>query len=308
MPAINTATILQGPCKVVYGGATFYSEGAVTVKLVEDRWMVKVQGFRTMQERARNRRYEISFKPAGEWRNLAVLFPYGATPIGTQIFNNTPLTIWTREATANKRVYSNAAITKLPGILAHVKDTILGDVTFTCLLKNNTLPGASDAYVVRSNDTYPVEALDISTIVSPIYSHVWGGDAPWSSFNVGDGGVVYDFPLELRDQNVDGLGTVNMVLKDHRATAKFTPVGITEAQLLAAVGANTVFGSAPTTNNLVVAGAGVDITLYAAQLRDENLNYSTEADRIGEVMAMATQGFEDGAELPLYRIDTEAEA
>ena len=302
---ITSSTILQGPCKIVFGAATLYSEGAVTVKLIEDRWQLKVDGFRKLQERVRDRRYEVSFKPAGEWRNLSVLFPYGSTAMGSQIFSNATLTIWTRDASANKRVFSNAAITKLPGIVAHVKDTILGQITFTCILKDGASPGDSDAYVVRSTDTWPAETLDVSTFKTPVYSHAWGA-SPWDAFNVGEGGVVWDFPLELREQKVDGLGMVNMVLKNHQASAKFTPQGLTEAQLLAAVAGNSVLGAAPTVNDLVVAGTGVHLTLYNAQLRDENLSFGVDADRLGEVTALATQTFSTGAANPLYRIGTAA--
>jgi len=306
MPAITSSTILAGPCKLVYDGATIYSKGNVTIKLTEERWMVKVSGMPGLQERTSNRRYEISFEPAGQWASLSVLYPYGSTVIGSQIFSNETLTIWDQAATYNKRVFSNAAITKCPGIKAGVKDTVLGDMTFTAILKDGVIPGASDAYVVISTDTYPTEAFDLSTVITPVYTHVWGGSSPWSSFNVGDAGVVFDFPISIRDQNVSGLGTVNMVLTGRGGSAKFTPVGVTEAEVITATGANTVMGAAPTVNNLVVAGTGIHLTLYNAQMKDVNLNFDSETDRIGEMTAMATQTLSAGALNPLYRIGTAA--
>lgn len=298
---MNSTTILTGPCKLVFSGATIYSKGNVTVKLVEERWKVQVSGFRDLQERTKDRRYEVTFEPAGEFRDLAVLWPYGTSAIGTKIFGNTPLTIWSRDATNNKRVFSNAAITKLPGIVASVSQTLLGSVTFSCLLKDGGAPGDADAYVVQSTDTYPVETLDVSKMITPIYSHSWGA-SPWDSFYVGEGGVVYDFPLNLYAHKVDGCGTVNMSIAGHDASAKFTPMGLTEAQIRAAVGSNSVLGAAPTVNDLIVAGSGVHLTLYAAQLRDENLTFGAGVDRLGEVTAMATQTFSAGAANPLYRI------
>lgn len=305
MPAITSSTILAGPCKIAFDGATFYSEGDVVVKLIEERYKIKVAGFPDLQERTSNRKYEISFKPAGEWRNLSVLFPYGSTNLGAQIFSNEALTIWTRDASDNKHLFSNAAITKMPGILVGVKQTLLGDMTFTALLKDGGVPGDADAYFAVSTDTFPTEALDLSTILTRVVTRAWGS-SPWDSFNVTENGIVYDFPMEVLEEKVDGLGTVNMRLVNRAATAKFTPVGITVAQLVTATGSNGVLGAAPTVNDFIVAGTGIHLTLYDAQFRDVNLNFGLTTGRIGEIMAMATTTFDTGALNPLWRIGTAA--
>lgn len=298
---MSLPTLLSGPCKLVFGAATIYSQGDVQIKLVEDRYKLKVAGFRDLQERTKNRRYEVTFTPAGEFKNLSVLWPYAASAIGTKIFSNASLTVWSKDATANKRVFSNAAITKLPTITASAGATMLGSMTFTCILKDGAAPGDSDAYVVQSDDTYPTEAMDVSTILTPVFARSWGS-SPWDAFYVNEAGVVLDFPLALFNHDIDGLGTVNMSISGHDATAKFTPMGMTEAQIRSAVGANAAHGSAPTTNNLILAGTGCHLTLYAAQARDENVNFGAGVNRHGEMTLMATQTFSAGAANPIYRI------
>lgn len=294
-------TLLCGPCKLVFGAATFYSQGDVQIKLVEDRYKIKVAGFRDLQERTKNRRYEISFTPAGEFRNLSVMWPYASSAIGTKVFANNALTIWSKDATYNKRIYSNAAITKLPGIAAGTGGTILGSVTFTCIIKDGAVPGDSDAYVVQSTDTYPTEALDVSTILTPVFARSWGA-SPFDVLYVNESGVVFDFPINFFNHDIDGLGTVNMSITGHEAMAKFTPMGLTEMAVRTAVGSNSVFGAAPTVNDLIVAGTGVHLTLYSSQLRDENMAFGSGVNRIGEITAMATQTFSAGAANPIYRI------
>lgn len=302
---MDSTTILSGPCKLVFDGATIYSQGNVEVKLVEERFPIKVDGFRQIQERPKDRRYEITLTPAGEFKDLSVLWPYASTVIGAKIFANETLTLWSRDATANKRVFSNAAITKLSPIRASTGQTLLGSMTFTAILKDGGVPGDADAYVVQSDDTWPSEALDISKIITPIFARSWGS-SPWDAFYVGPDGMEFDFPLGLKPHVVDGLGTVNMSVTSHEGTCKFSPLGITEAQIRSAVGANAVLGSAPTTANLIAAGTGCHLTLYAAQMQDASFTFGAEAERIGAVMLKATQTLSAGALNPIYRIATSA--
>lgn len=298
---MDSTTILSGPCKLVFDSATIYSQGNVEVKLIEERFDIKADGLRMIQQRPKDRRYEITLTPAGEFKNLSVLWPYASSVIGTKIFSNKSLTIWSRDSTANKRVFSNAAITKLAPIRASTGQTMLGSMTLTAILKDGAVPGDSDAYVVQSDDTWPSEAMDISTIITPVFARSWGS-SPWDAFFVGPDGMEFDFPLGLKPHPVDGLGTVNMRITSHEATCKFTPLGLTEAQIRTAVGANATFGSAPSTNNLIAAGTGCHLTLYAAQMQDAAFTFGADAERLGALTAKATQTLSAGALNPIYRI------
>lgn len=297
---MDSTTILSGPCKLVFDSATIYSQGNVEVKLIPEYYDIKVDGARTIQRRQKDRKYEITLTPAGEFKDLSVLWPYGAAVIGTKIFSNKSLTIWSRDATANKRVFSNAAITKLSPIRASTGQTMLGSMTLTAILKDGAAPGDADAYVVQSDDTWPSEALDISKIITPLFTRSWG--STWSPLYVGPDGMEFDFPLGLKPYPVDGLGTVNMSITSHEATCKFTPLGLTEAQIRSAVDANAVFGSAPTTNNLIAAGTGCHLTLYGAQMEEAAFTFGADAERIGALTARATQTLSAGALNPIYRI------
>jgi hypothetical protein len=298
---MTSSTILSGPCKLVFDGATIYSQGNVEVKLIEERFDIKVDGVRMMQQRAKDRRYEITLTPAGEFKDLAVLWPYASTVIGTKIFANDTLTLWSRDATANKRIFSNVAITKLPPIRASSGQTMLGSMTFTAILKDGAVPGDADAYVVQSDDTWPSEALDVSKIITPIFARSWGS-SPWDAFFVGPDGMEFDFPLGLKPHTVDGLGTVNYSVISHEGTCNFTPMGLTEEQIRSAVGANAVLGSAPTVNNLIAAGTGCHLTLYSAQMQEAAFTFGADAERLGPLTAKATQTLSAGALNPIYRI------
>lgn len=305
MAGITSSTIECGPGLIVYNNAYFYSQENIQLKLTEEKFDIKADAFPTLQKRAKNRKYELSFKPVGEWEHLAVLFPHGNTALGSQVFNNTPLTIWANDGT--KYVLSNVAVTKQPGIVAGVGFTLLGDVTFTAILKDGAVPSDSDAYLAISSDTHPgFGSFSLAAIKTPVWTRSWGS-SPWDDFKVAEGGMVFDFPLELQEQKVDGLGTVNMKLAGRSANAKFTPVGLTTAQILSALGSNTVLGAAPTVNPLNCSGTGVYIRLYNAMMMDlAALNWSTKNDRIGEVTAEATQTFTAGAADPLFYVGTSA--
>lgn len=302
MAGITTTTILRGPAFVAFNGGLFYSESNIQVKLISETFAPKADGFPALGKRVKDRKYEITMKLIGEWESLGVLFPHGNTALGSYLFNNTSLVIWTNDGV--KRTFSNAAVTKMPGVSANV-GTILGDVTFTALLKDGAEPGDSDAYVVIGSGTPPVTG--IGSIITPVWTCAYGSGV-LETFRTGESGVVFDFGMEVSPIKVAGLGTVQMALSGRSVTARFTPVGVTEAEILALVNSNTAMGASPSVADLVVSGTGAYIAAYSAQLEEPTFNFHTQTDRIGELLATASQTWDTGASNPLFYVGTSAPA
>lgn len=302
--AITSSTILRKAGRITYDGGVFYSgDAAITVRLNETKFDIKADMFNRIHSRPSNRVYEIRVPLVGEWEHLAVLFPHASTALGTQIFSNKTLKINTRDGQV--LTFSNAAVTAMPSIRAIIGQTVLGEVTFTAILKDGADPGDSDAYVTYGSEAYGTDAFSVAAIKTPVWANAWGASSPWDDFKT-SGGVTFDFEMALEPQNVDGLGTVNMVLSNVQATARCTPVGVDIDDILTAVGANAVMGSTPSENNLVVSGSGVHLTLYKCLMRDPSLSFHNKTDLIGEVTFQAGQGFTSNAADPLFRIDTAA--
>jgi hypothetical protein len=301
---ITVSTILNGPGLVTLGGGYFYGEGLINLKLIEEKFEPRVDFIPGIGKRPKDRRYELTFTPCGEWEHLSVLFPHGNTAIGAQLFSGAECVIWALDGT--KHTLHNAAITKMPGITAGIGSTLLGDLQITGLLKEGKDPHESGAYLTTASDSYPGNSnFSISAIKTPVWTRSWGA-SPWDSIHVADGGVKFDFPLQLRPLVVDGLGTVGMVVTGRSASAKFTPVGKTVAEVLTAVGSGAAMGSTPTVNDFICSGTGVYIALYDAQMEDPGFNWHSQANRLGEVTLTATQTMDAGATNPLFLVGTAA--
>ncbi len=303
--AITSSTILRKAGRVTFDSAVFYSgDAAINVRLNESRFAVKADMFSKIDERPQDRVYEIKMPLAGEFEHLGVLFPHGSTALGAPIFSNKTLKINTRDGEVY--TFANVAVTTSPTIRAIVGQTIFGEVTFTAILKDGEDPGAEGAYLTIGLESYGSDAFSVAAIKTPIWANAWGS-SPWDAFKT-SGGITFDFPLTFEPVKVDGLGTVNMTLVERAATAKGTPVGLTMAQILTAINANSVMGAPPTQDDLIVAGTGVHIQLYNAMLRDPQFNWHTKTDLIGELTWMACQGFTTNVADPLYYVGTSAPA
>lgn len=82
----NLGTIIGGPALVRFKGATFFSKGDITLSNDLETFGIDVDAFGgQVEEREANAPLTVSFIPAGEWENLAVLWPYGDPVIGGSI-------------------------------------------------------------------------------------------------------------------------------------------------------------------------------------------------------------------------------
>lgn len=301
MPAIDPYTILQGPAIITFNGATFYSEGDIEVEEVLEELTIKASGLNDIEDRVKDRQYKIKFKPAGEWENLTVLFPnYG---IGEHLFDSNPLVIWTREAANNKRTYHNAAITKLPSVATGVDNTMLGDIEFTCLIAPATESGDAASFLTVTSEAFPSETFDPSAVLTPVVNFTLGADAPWLNISTITA-PVFDFAINLRPVKVSGRGTISMILVSKKGTVKFTPVGVTEADVRALRGADQAVGTRPPVKDVTASASGIWIKLNKCQFKGGNLSYGTSKERIGEITGQATQTVIEGSVQPLWIVDT----
>lgn len=309
MPSIDRTTIITGPALVTFGGQSFWSKGDVTLKPIVDKFAIPTAAFGDVDGRIQDKRVEVQFEPEGRFTAglLAVLFPYAATNIGASIYGSTDRALVIHSRAGTKITVPNASITKLPNLRFGVGQTITGSITFTGLLKKSTAPEAAGAYWVVASEAYPGDTgFATSDILTKAYASVWGGSAPWSSFLTEKGWDV-SFDLSLEAQKVDGLGTVDMTIKELKVTATSIPVGPTEAQVLTAMQQEQVMGSSyATANDLVISATGVYFSLAKAGLMEADLGWGSSRKRIGSCKWMATRTVTSGVPDPLYYIGTAA--
>lgn len=307
MPSINRTSIISGPAKIVYDSQTFWSKGDVSLKVINDRFDIMTAHFGKVDERFSDRKIEVSFEPSGAFTAAAaaVLWPYASTAVGTSVFGaaDKALEIFGRDG--RKITVHAAAITKMPTLHLGVNKTMIGDVTFTGLCKNNTDPTAAAAYYTEAAVTYPGDTgFAVADILTKAYSSVWGAAAPWSSFLTQDGWSI-DFNLGLSPQKVDGVGTVDMHFSKLEVTAKCLPVGPSASDVLAKVSGTSGLGaSIATSDNLIISAAGVYVRIYRAAIASSGLAFGSDKKRIAETEFIATRGVTAGAADPLFLIAT----
>lgn len=294
MPQITRTSIISGPAKVTFNSQTFWSKGDITLNVINDRFNIETATFGKVDERFSGRRVEVSFEPSGRFTTAlaAVLWPYGATLVGASIFTGTdvPLTITSTDG----RVITipAAAITQMPGIMLGVSKTLVGNITFTGILADDTDPSDAGAFYTEGAGSYGTDTgFDVADILTTAYSAAWGS-APWDSFLTEEGWTI-EFGLNLSEQRVDGLGLVDMTFASLDVTATAMPVGPTANHVLAKLSPEQALGSSVATDDdLVISSETVGapkVTLTNAALLDGGLAFGSESKRIGELSWVATR-------------------
>lgn len=306
---IDRSTILRGPAIITYNGATFYSKGDITVELGLETFAVDTAAFGKVDERVTDRITKVRFTPDGQFEGLGVLWPYGSAAIGSSIFGATDVPLVIQTIADGKAITFNAAaLTKMPDLELGATKTMLGEVEFTCLGTNNEAWTATSNLVSIAANAFADTSFSVAAILTQAYTGAWGGASPWSAITTSDGWKV-GFSLGLTSVTTDADGMVDMTLESLEVTASCTPLGITEANLVAALklqgsGATRGRSLASGSSDLVLTGTGAVITLKGAQLKTGPMQFGRGALRVGELNWIATKTFSSGAPLPLFSVAT----
>jgi len=303
--------IIRGPALVTFGGQTFYSKGDISVKAVIATFDVETSRFGKVDKRQSSRAFEISFEPLGVWSAgiLPVLFPYATASIGSSIFGATDSALVVHTLAGKQWTFHNAAVTGMPNIKASVKETLLGSVTFTALLKKDTSAAVANAYYTVAAAAYPGDAgFDACAIKTLAYTQAWGAAVPWDSFDT-EGGWEISFDLQTRDEEVDGSGVIDKTFQDLTVTASAVPVGPSPEDVVAAQDVQgEALGScrAASGEDLNVFAAGVYLRVYNAQLDDADIAHGTDRKTVGKCDWMARRTVTGSALDPLFYVGVAA--
>jgi hypothetical protein len=303
---IQRSTVISEPGLIQFNSQYFYSSGPVTVVQEDAPLDITTEAFGRVDQRVADRLFRVRFTPVGEWEALSTLYPYPSSLLGTEIFgaSDTPLTIWTEGG--RKYVFVNAAVTRMPTITPTPQGTLLGEVEFTCLIADNTASGAANAYyTLTTGETYPADAaFDKSAILTLQPALAWGS-SPWDDWE-SEAGVTFDFALNLTPK-VTERGTIGMRLSSLTAEATCKPVGdLAMSDVLTAVGAGAALGTAKTANDLIANYSGFYVKLNAATMTQDEFQFSTSENLIGNVRFIATRTFTTGEPDALFYVGTAA--
>lgn len=304
--AIDRSTILRGPAVVQFNGASYFTKGDIIVDIGVSTFAVGTSAHGKVDDRVEDRTCKVRFTPAGEIENLSVTWPYASTVIGTSLFAGTDVPLIIHTLGGRKFTFQAAAITRMPSLTLAATRTIHGEIEFTCLGTNNEDSTADGNLVEIASASYADGTFSPSAIVTGAYSAAWGASAPWDAIKTFDGWTV-DFDLQITPVNTDADGIVDYMFSDLSVRASCKPQGITEANLIDALrvqGASASRGRSLQTNSndLVITGSGLVVTLKKAQFTTGQMAFSPTQPRIQQVTFVATRPFTAGAAGALFSL------
>ena len=311
--------IIRGPAIVQFDGSNLYSKDDITCTIDEESFQILTSVYGPVDERIKERRAEITFTPVGEWETSAIdvlWTPYATMAIGAGIFGtpDKPLVIWTR---AGKKItFGAAAVTKMPDIIASATKTLIGSVTFMCIGKEDTYwddGSVSDGSFMKIEAAAFPDAVEIDPllIVTSPFAAGWGIlGAPWDNIDTIDGWTI-TFNPSLSPFEADTPGIIDYTLASLDVSAKCKPVGVTEQDIITAMGIQgpgahrgRSLSAIANGNDLVLNGEGVGLTVYRAAIKRAPLMFGSVANRAGEIEWVATRQLTAGALNPLFSVST----
>ncbi len=138
---IDRLVVSRGPARITFRGAVFWSKEDITVDLTKETVALPSSAFGDLTEVSLGVKATATLRPVGEFEHLDVLWNFfAALPIGSSIFGNADeaLIIQPLDPTQNQVRFHAAGVSALPGLTFTAVDTLLEELTFQMIGKNNT--------------------------------------------------------------------------------------------------------------------------------------------------------------------------
>lgn len=306
--AVTRQSIIRGPGTVTFGGVNIFDADGITAEIESSTKDVPSSISGKLDTIKTDQIGRISLKPVGNLSEdlLAVLFPaWAQTPaIGQSLFGSADAPISVASRAGTKVTFAAAALTQCPELKLSPVETAFGQAQFTALVPNGKLP--TDA----TTKFYTVAAAAYADGEAPRSGlsgfHYAGTLGSLSIPDTLDGWTV-NFELQLEPVTSDSQGTIDYTLQGVTVRASCTPLGLTEAQILAALPTLKGRGaSLAGADDLVIAAEdGLSVTLKCASLVTGPIQWGATQLRAGQIGFVANVDPEDGSLFEVSYTDPE---
>lgn len=296
--ATTRQSIVRGPGTVSFASAKLFDSSGITATVESSTQDVPSSLSGTLDTIKTDQLARITLTPVGNLSEaiLAVLYPaaFRTPSVGSSLLGaaDSPLAISSRAGT--RVTFAAAALTKCPDLVLSPVKTALGQAEFTALLPNGKLPDDKSArlYAVAAQ-AYADGEPPRTGLTGRHYSATLGDLAIPDTL---DGWTVSVEP-QLEPVTTDSQGTIDYTLSGVKVTARCTPLGLSEAQLLAALPALSGRGASLAGDDdlVITAAGGLTVTLRCASLVSGPLNWGASALRAGELGFTANVRPSDGS-------------
>lgn len=299
---INRNTILRGPGTVVFGGVTVFDANGITCEIESATQGLPSSISGEIGTIKTDQTGKISFTPCGQISAaiLAAIYPYSSAAIGSSACGaaDTPCVVHGMSGTRVTLV--NCCVRKMPEIYLSPVKTAFGSVELAAALGLAKGPTDDAALYTVEQADYDAGAPDPTGITGVAYAGTFGA---LSIPDTADGWTITP-EVTLNPVSTDTLGTIDWTVASVGCTAKCTPLGLTEEQILAALPATRARGSLIGGDDLVVTGAGgLKVTLHGASLVTGPLQWGNTQLRAGEIGFTAHRSFAGGVPGPVFEVE-----
>lgn len=299
---INRNTILRGPGTVKFGGVTVFDSNGITCEIESATQGLPSSISGEIGTIKTDQTGKISFTPCGQISAaiLAAIYPYASAAIGSSACGaaDTPCVVHGMSGTRVTLV--NCCVRKMPEIYLSPVKTAFGSVELAAALGLAKGPTDDAALYTVEQAAYDAGAPDPTGITGVAYAGTFGA---LSIPDTADGWTITP-EVTLNPVSTDTLGTIDWTVASVGCTAKCTPLGLTEEQILAALPATRARGSLIGGDDLVVTGAGgLKVTLHGASLVTGPLQWGNTQLRAGEIGFTAHRSFAGGVPGPVFEVE-----
>lgn len=295
--ATTRQSIVRGPGTVTYNSVKLFDQGGITAEIDTPTQDVGSSISGRLDTIKTDQVGKVTLTPVGNLSAelLAVLFPsWVRTPdIGRSVFGSTDVPLHVSSRAGRKVSFLNAALTRCPELLLSPVKTAFGQAEFTALLANGKLATDANSLFTEAAATY-ADGEPPRTGLSGF--HYAGKLGSLSIPDTVDGWTV-SVELQLAPVTTDSQGTVDYTLGGVNVTAKCTPLGLSEAQILGALPALRGRGASMAgADDLVIeSDGGLVVTLRNATAVTGPLQWGTTTLRAGELGFTAHVDTDDGS-------------
>lgn len=298
--SIDRSTILIGPGKIVHDGATYFSSAPIALTVSKTFAEIRADSFGVVLRSLTDVSIELTATPM-EWGNHSKMNPYLGMAMGTLINGGTDKPLVVTPVNGQPLTLAAAAVMRPPGLDLSAQRPMLGAMTWTGVLANNTAWSAAGARLSHGAAASGVAltGFDKDKTALCTWSPAYGATALPT-----EDGVKVDWNVQLDPVSTDSDGIVDYSFGGLEAVAKLTPLGMSAQaylSLLAVQGAGIVRGSTAAVADLVVTGGALDrvFTLKNCTPRVGNERHGRAVKRLGELEFVATRNFADGVLSPI---------
>src|SRR5581483_6924683 len=171
----------RGPALVTFKTGFFFSRDDIVVDLSKETKQIDSSAFGPLTEIVTGRKASTKFKPVGEFEHLDVLWtPFASMLPGSSLFGGTDSALLIQPLDTNQKQvrFHAAAVTKPPNLTFTSQDTLIDDVEFSMIGKNNTPTDDPDFLFAFETNDLDTESLpyDPDNLIIQAYNAKWLSD------------------------------------------------------------------------------------------------------------------------------------